>query len=772
MVHGHQDSEAAGRGGVPRGGRRRSRERYGCALALALCATAATATGAPRAAEPLSDRAVSYRISVRLDPGRHTLEGEQSLTWRNTTTRPADELRFHLYLNAFKNDRTTFMKESGGIHRGNRMREDGWGWIDLLSLRRHDGADLLPAAEFIRPDDANAGDETVLRVPLAEPVAPGATIDLDMAFSARLPRVFARTGYKGNYHFVAQWFPKIGVLEEAGWNCHQFHYNSEFFADFGTYDVSITVPSEFVVGATGVRSGSPRDNGDGTSTHRFVQEDVHDFAWTADPRFVREVRHFRYEEQRDRGEEERVARAMGIAPDSEELRLSDVEVTLLIQPEHRHLIERHFAAVFHAIRYFGTWYGRYPYPNLTVVDPAYLARGSGGMEYPTLITAGVNYFAPSRRQSPESVTIHEFGHQYWYGMVANNEFEESFLDEGFNSYSEGLILDRAYGPDHGTIDLAPGIPWVGVPLMDIPPGPDPEDTTPRHSLSERVVDFLLMRPFGPSDDLTLNAFRDLPFLNHVGDAPIDQVTSERRRYLVAPQADVLARRSWEYATRDSYGLNSYSRTALMLRTLEGVLGKDRMTRIMRAYYQRYRFRHPKVDDFIATVNEVAGEPLDAFFAQTIFGSDVIDYAVDKVSSKLPGTGSGIFGPPGARREVTREEAEALDAAREEDTGADRENEVVIKRLGGIRWPQTVAIEYADVPARRIAWDGEYRWMRHEETGPRIDAVRVDPEETLSLDVNRTNNVRSRERNPLAGWKWWSRTLQWMQHVVYFYSGLS
>jgi len=254
-VHGHQDSEAAGRGGAARAGRRRSRERYGCALALALCATAATATGAPRAAEPLSDRAVSYQISVRLDPGPHTLEGEQSLTWRNTTTRPADELRFHLYLNAFKNDRTTFMKESGGIHRGNRMREDGWGWIDLLSLRRHDGADLLPAAEFIRPDDANAGDETVLRVPLAEPVAPGATIDLDMAFSARLPRVFARTGYKGNYHFVAQWFPKIGVLEEAGWNCHQFHYNSEFFADFGTYDVSITVPSEFVVGATGVRSG-------------------------------------------------------------------------------------------------------------------------------------------------------------------------------------------------------------------------------------------------------------------------------------------------------------------------------------------------------------------------------------------------------------------------------------------------------------------------------------------------------------------------------------
>jgi hypothetical protein len=370
------------------------------------------------------------------------------------------------------------------------------------------------------------------------------------------------------------------------------------------------------------------------------------------------------------------------------------------------------------------------------------------------------------------VTIHEFGHQYWYGMVATNEAEESFLDEGFTDYSEGLILDLAYGPDHETIELAPGVPWVGVPLVNIPLGPDPEDAAPARSLSERALDFLLMRPFGPSDDLTLNVFRDLPFLNHVADAPIDQVTAARRRYLFAPQADALARRSWEYASRDSYGLNSYSRTALMLRTLEGILGRDRMTRVMRTYHQRYRFRHPRVGDFISTVHEVAGQPLDPFFAQTIFGSDVLDYAADTIASTIPGTGHGHFGPPGDRRVVTREEAEERDSARGEDPGEAHDNEIVARRLGGVRWPQTIAIAYDDATEKRIVWDGEYRWMRHKETGPRVAAVRVDPEETLALDVNRTNNLHSRERNPLAGWKWWTRTLQWMQHVIYFYSGLS
>ena len=431
-------------------------------------------------------------------------------------------------------------------------------------------------------------------------------------------------------------FPRVGVLQEGGWNCHQFHGQGEFFADFGSFDVSITVPTGYVVGATGMLQGPPRI-ADGLTTWRYAQDEVHDFAWTADPDYVKEVRWFRYAEQRDADEEARVAAALGIPADDPGLTLTDVEVTVLLQPEHRALMDRHFAAAFAAL-------------NTSVTGTAathtrrsrWLTRPSGARcrrdGVPDPDHGRLQLLAPAQPAFPRVGHVHEFGHQYWYGMVANNEAEEAFLDEGFNSYSEGLILDKIYGPNRDAVELAPGVSWLGVPFVDIPLRPDPEETAPRLSLSDRVVDFLLMRPFGPSDDLTLNAFRDLPFLNYANDAPIDEVTSERRRYLVAPQADSLARRSWEYATRDSYGLNSYARTALMLRTLEGILGRDRMLRVMRTYHQRYRFRHPTVRDFISTAEEVAGEPLDAFFAQTVFGSDLLDYAADKIPRVFPRRG--------------------------------------------------------------------------------------------------------------------------------------
>jgi len=735
----------------------------------------ATTAGAAAPIESPSPDApiVDYRIDVRLDPSDHTLQGRESLTWRNTTRNPADELRFHLYLNGFKNSLSTFMRESGGTHRGNRMREGGWGWIDVLSMRTAGGGDLRAGAEFISPDDGNPDDETVLRVPLADPVMPGASLTIDIEFSARLPRVFARTGYKGDYHLVGQWFPKIGVLEDEGWNCHQFHHNSEFYADFGVFDVSITVPDDFVVGATGAPAGAPRNNGDGTTTHRYIQDRIHDFAWTADPDFIRVVRPFRFEEQRDPVEERRVADALGLSAGSDELRLGDVEVTLLIQPEHVSQIDRHFTAVFHAIRYFGLWYGAYPYRTLTVVDPAFGAKGSGGMEYPTLITAGTSYFAPQGRQAPESVTIHEFGHQYWYGMVGTNEFEEAFLDEGFTTYSTGLVLEKAYGANRDLVEIAPGIPRPGVRLVEIPAGPGHTGPSSRSGRSRSLwlLDILLMRPFGPSDDVALNSFRDLPFLNDVHDAPIDQVTQQRRRYLKAPTADALARRSWEYVDRQSYGLNSYARTTLVLRTLEGILGHDRMLRVMRAWHQRYRYRHPGVGDFITTVAEVAagtGLSLEAFFDQAVYGSSKLDYSVASVSGDAPPKERGVFGGPGARRVIEDEAPE--DEAKEADIERFL-NKVLVKRLGGFEWPQTVEIRREDGSMERLTWDGAYRWWRHEETGARVTEVRVDPEETMALDADRTNNARARTRRPVAGLKWWSRALQWMQHVVYFYSGL-
>ena len=209
-----------------------------------------------------------------------------------------------------------------------------------------------------------------MEVPLARPVAPGETVNVQITWSSRVPRTFARTGAIGDFYFVGQWFPKIGVLEDTGWNTHQFHSGTEFFADFGTYDVRLTVPKGWVVGATGVER-ERRDEPDGaTTTHRYVQDDVHDFAWTTSPHFLDQHATFA-----DAG-------------------LPPVDVRLLLQPEHAGQADRHFAAARATLKNYGQWFGPYPYGHLTIVDPAWQSDASG-MEYATLITAGTRWLTPA-----------------------------------------------------------------------------------------------------------------------------------------------------------------------------------------------------------------------------------------------------------------------------------------------------------------------------------------------------------------------------------------
>ena len=146
---------------------------------------------------------------------------------------------------------------------------------------------------------------------------PNETVRSRSSGRAKIPRPFARTGYIDDYYFIAQWFPKLGVLEDAGWNTHQFHAATEFYADYGVYDVRITVPRGFVVGASGREQRAPTTPTD--TTYRYRGEDVHDFAWTASPRFL-DVRTFTHPT------------------------LPAVEMRLLLQPEHRGQADRHFAA--------------------------------------------------------------------------------------------------------------------------------------------------------------------------------------------------------------------------------------------------------------------------------------------------------------------------------------------------------------------------------------------------------------------------------------------
>src|SRR5262249_9046888 len=185
---------------------------------------------------------------------------------------PVDKVPLHLYMNAFKDETTLFMRESGGGSLRGLTSPIDAGWIEVSSITAG-GAELRPGP---------GADTTVIEVPLPRPVAPGAELVLDIQFVAQLPVAFARTGWHGDFYMVGQWFPKIGVLLADGWHCDPFHANSEFFADFGVYDVELTVPATHRVAGTGVLVGT-EDLADGRRRFRYHAEDVHDFAWMADP---------------------------------------------------------------------------------------------------------------------------------------------------------------------------------------------------------------------------------------------------------------------------------------------------------------------------------------------------------------------------------------------------------------------------------------------------------------------------------------------------------
>src|SRR5262245_8354106 len=341
---------------------------------------------------PRSPRNANYTITARLDPTSRTITGSEMIDWRNITQKPAATLQFHLYWNAWKNARSTFMREQAlaGFGTNAERRADEWARMDVTSVNVG-GVDRNAFRSFVAPDDDNANDETVMEVPLASPIAPGAAATIAVAWSAHVPRTFARTGAVGNFFFIAQWFPKLGVLQDEGWNCHQFHAGTEFFSDYGSYDVSLTLPSGWPVGATGVERDR-RDAGNGTTTHRYYQDDVHDFVWTTSPDYL-------------------VRTALFAHPT-----LPSVDMRLLLQPEHASQADRHFDATRTALKDYGEWFGGYPYGHITIVDPAWQS-GAGGMEYPTLFTAGTRWIAPARVTTPEAVTVHEAGHQFWYGIV-------------------------------------------------------------------------------------------------------------------------------------------------------------------------------------------------------------------------------------------------------------------------------------------------------------------------------------------------------------------
>jgi hypothetical protein len=646
----------------------------------------------------LSDRVVRYDIDATLDPVKHRVDGRERLTWRNRSSVPVRSVYLHLYLNAFEGMNSTFMQEKRdrniGFPSGAELKEGQWGHI---ALRRVDQGGAPVAWGFVHPDGGPALDHTVVRLDLPAAVAPGASTALDIDFAAQLPRVVARTGWFGSFHLVAQWFPKIAVLELPGergataprWNAHEFHFDSEFYADFGSYDVRLTVPKGYTVGATGERQGAPVERG-GMLTHRFVQDDVHDFAWTADRRTAPPLVDTWH--------------GAGSPP---------VTVTVLYPPEYAATAAPALKATKDSLTWFSKTLGPYPYRTVTVVIPPYNAEEAGGMEYPTFYTiAGWRTLDPRSfdQYDLDFVTIHEFGHGYFYGLLASNEFEEPLLDEGLNQYWDNRMLrDRGQGV------------YTNTPLLS------------RLGFQPRfpVFDFDRMAALGatspdPADAPGANAWHRLQ-----GIGPV------------------------------------YVRSATVLRDLEAELGAPAIERAFREYYRRWKFRHPSTADLRETLAETTGrrDVVERVFARQLMATARVDDRIGDIASTEVLPQPGTRETPAGRVEdkqadIDRRVADARKAWKAahpqapDGTGPYPWRTDVVVRRRGAAVPQVLVVRFADGSAKTVAWDADEKWRRFSFTGPaRAVSAQLDPRQVHYLDVDKLDDGRTLDPDPSASRRW-------------------
>jgi hypothetical protein len=625
--------------------------------------------------KPFSNRLTYYKIDAKLDIAAKTVKGEMTAYWVNSSTDKVADVQLHMYLNAFSSNKSTYYKESGGDPGSKNL---DYGWIDIVNITDRKGTDLSSKMNYISPDDGNPDDKTVLKIDLPKPAEPGDTVYLNVDFESKLPSKIIRTGYSDDYFFVAQWFPKFGVYEPAGmryaikggWNCHQFHSHSEFYSNHSVYDVKITLPKEYVVGSGGLLINETESAESKTLTYRA--EDIVDFAWTAWPGYAVYTDQWKH-----------------------------VKITLLLPSERKNQVKRQFQAVKNALEYLESNVGPYPWPHLTFVDPPSKGSGAGGMEYTTIFTSSSSFLMPLFFRMPEMVTIHEFGHSYFMGILASNEFEEPWLDEGINSFWEARIVDNYYGKYSGMLDL----------------------------------------PFFKVADKSMS----------------------RTSYLSSGSRQVISNReySWNYP-HDTYGMMSYMKPATWLYTLMGIVGEETTNEIFREYYRKWAFKHPSGKDFVNVVNEVVtrihgdkfGPDMNWFFEQTLYGTGICDYKVSNFTNtriqKMVG------------RNTIKDSIEirkgGVDSLYKSEVQLERIGEVMLPE------EVLIHFNNGDDVRETWDGKSRYKDFTYTGTR-KIVWVKIDPDYKITMDVNYINNSLTVDPDPVPLRRMTNKLITYLQFIV-------
>ncbi|WP_187632167.1 M1 family metallopeptidase [Hymenobacter lutimineralis] len=516
----------------------------GCWLALIPLAATAQTTPTPSATW---QQQVNYSIDVTLDDVRHELTGREELLYTNNSPETLPFIWFHLWPNAYRDNTTAFAKQQ--LRNGDRKFQFAppadRGFIDQLDFKVNGEAARL---------EYDSQNPDVAKLVLPQPLAPGASITITTPFHVKLPASFSRLGHVGQSYQITQWYPKPAVLDQRGWHPMPYLNMGEFYSEFGSFDVRITLPANYVVGATGqlqnpeeqqrleqlaAATAAKKDSKDfgsdlsfpasapETKTLRYVQDQVHDFAWFADKRF-------------------NVLKSGVTLP-------SGRQVTSWVLFTNKNAT-RWIEGLQHlndALTYYSKWVGEYPYPSATAVDGA-LSAGSG-MEYPMVTVT-----------EPSAIS-HEVGHNWFYGILASNERDYAWMDEGLNSYVDNRIA---------ALNNSPGSMQTGV-LSRIKP---------------------LMAKFN-MDGLSAYALEQATYQTQASrglDQPVNGVSSAASGML-------------------NYPFIVYSKTAALFNYLENYLGQEKFDAAMHAYFERWKFRHPYPEDLQASFEESTGQKLGWFF---------------------------------------------------------------------------------------------------------------------------------------------------------------
>lgn len=678
---------------------------------------------------PESAHVVDYWIDARLDERAHEIHGTLRMAWRNRTSRSVDRLPLHLYMNAFRAEDSAWMADARGKHRGQKFARDRWGFVEVsrveLVARNPEQPQIVleqtPAQPGVPLSYSEDADPSTMTVTLPESVGPDESVVLELEFTTRLPQVFARTGYYGDFHMAGQWFPKIGVLEEqGGWQAHTFGLFSEFYADFGDYEVFLDVPSDYVVGASGVRVDEQQPS-EGRKRLHYRAQMVHDFAWVADPNFIEHWGEY-----------------------------DGIRIRQLIYPKYVDDADTHLEAQKQTLASMEARFGNYPWSTITIVHAPEGADGAGGMEYPTLYTTGniadskLPQWLLHERMSGVFTTVHEFGHQYFQGLFASNEHAQPWLDEGMNTTANQLVYWDAYGED----------PWIAE-LLGQP-------------LTTKDVLSLSMLRGADLDPLDQPADRFDPVVKSYG-----TVTYQKTAAVMLTLRELCGRAPWDRAMARYAELARFAHPdgALLERVLVDEIGGERGRLALVGDggpgtvwldvqdYLDQGLRGAAIADF--RLLEVGNRRLlgDAGWHRAAADQPLPPEPPQAVIATERAL-AGLFGyaPPLGPPELTLNETS--DDWDKDTTKLDDERVegfVVVQRRTSFRVPVEVLVEFSDGERSTLMWDGQADHHRFDFPGRRVTMAIVDPRMQVLIEARKLDNAawakadEDPPNEPLSGW---------------------